>query len=59
MRVWGCFSVVTMYFTEKFFTKAIRCAGAFVEEKPTLGSPFFGEFPSDRISKAIKGIFLY
>ena len=24
------------------------------EEKPTVGSPFFGEFPSDRILKAKK-----
>jgi len=59
MRVWGCSSVVTMFFTEKFLTKTIRCAGAFVKEKPAVGSPFFGEFPSDPIPKAIKGIFLY
>jgi len=59
MRVRGCSSVVTMFFTEKFLTKTIRCAGAFVKESPTIGSPFFGEFPSDRIPKAIKGIFLY
>jgi hypothetical protein len=26
----------------------------FVKEKPTVGSPFFGEFPSDRIPKAMK-----
>jgi len=48
-----------VFFTEKFLTKTIRCAGAFVKEKPTVGAPFFGEFPSDRFSKAIKGIFLY
>jgi hypothetical protein len=27
-----------------------------VKEKPTVGSPFFGAFPSDRIPKAIKDV---
>jgi hypothetical protein len=25
-----------------------------MKEKPTVGSPFFGSFPSDRIPKAMK-----
>jgi hypothetical protein len=30
-----------------------------VKEKPTVGAPFFGKFPSNRFSKAIKCIFLF
>ena len=42
-------------FAKKFLTKTDWCAGAcFVKEKRTIGSPFFGVFPSDHISKAMK-----
>jgi hypothetical protein len=27
-----------------------------VKEKPTIGSPFFGAFPYDRIPKALKDV---
>jgi hypothetical protein len=30
-----------------------------MKEKPTVGSPYFGAFPSDRVPKAMKGINVY
>jgi hypothetical protein len=32
------------------------CWSIVVKEKPTVGSPFFGAFPSDRIRKAMKDV---
>jgi len=32
------------------------CCSIVVKEKLTVGSPFFGAFPSDRILKAIKDV---
>jgi hypothetical protein len=35
------------------------CWGIVVKEKPTVGSPFFGAFPSDRIPKVTKVVNLH
>jgi hypothetical protein len=35
------------------------CWSIVVKEKPTIGSPFFGAFPSGRISKATKDASIY
>ena len=52
-----CSSVVTLFFCEKFFKKNWPvCWSNIVKEKPTLGSPFFAAFPSDRIPKATKDV---
>ena len=32
------------------------CRSIVVKEKPTIGSPFFGAFPSDLIPKATKDV---
>ena len=34
------------------------CRSIVVKEKPAVGSPFFGSFPSDRIAKAAKDIYV-
>ena len=35
------------------------CWSIVLKEKATVGSPFFGAFPSDRIPKATKDVSLY
>ena len=40
-RVWGCSSVVTMFFTEKFSTKTIRYTGALSWRRNQLLVPHF------------------
>jgi hypothetical protein len=47
-------SVVTLFFAEKSLEKNWPVCWSIVVEKPTVGSPFFRAFPSDRIPKATK-----
>ena len=53
----GCFSVVTLFFAKQILDqhRAVRCS-IFVKEKPAVGSPLWGAFPSDRIPQATKDV---
>jgi len=55
-----CSSVVTLFFAKKSLAKNERCAAALImEEKPNVGSPFCGTFPSDRIPKVTKDLHVH
>jgi len=57
MKVWGMLQCCHIVFAKKSLTKNLPlCWSIVVKEKPTVGSPFFGEFPSTRIPKATKDI---
>jgi len=53
----GCSSVVTLFFAKQILDQHIpvHCS-IFMKEKPAVGSPFLGAFPSDCIPKATKDV---
>ena len=55
----GDAAVLSHCFAKKSMTKIDRCAGAFVKEKPAIGSPFFRMFPPDHIHKVAKDVFVH
>ena len=52
-RIWGRSSVVTRFFALK---KKNLTKPSCLKERPTVDSPFFGMFPSDRIPTATNGV---
>ena len=52
----GSSGIVTLFFAKKSLTNADLCFGTLSWRETTVVSPFFGEFPSDRIPKAKKDI---
>jgi len=53
----GCSSVVTLFFTKQILDQhRSACCSIFMKEKPAVGSPFLGAFPSGRIPKATKDV---